>query len=97
MARGMASHLSDGTADPGLLDQIAALEWAWENIAAVGGDVANVTRLRGVGRGDERRHAALAAAHRGSFPARHRPKRGSSSGDLGGAATARRIGHYRGA
>jgi para-nitrobenzyl esterase len=43
MARGMASHLSDGTADPGLLDQIAALEWAWENIAAVGGDVANVT------------------------------------------------------
>lgn len=83
-------YLDDGIANLGLLDQIAALEWVRDNIAAFGGDPGNVT-IFGQSAG-----AMSVAALLASPPARGLFRRAivqSGTGEsVNSPATARRIG-----
>ena len=67
---GLLGFLGDGErihANLGLLDMIAALRWTRENIAAFGGDPANVTAFGQSAGGDAVAHLMIADGARGLF------------------------------
>lgn len=67
---GLFGYLGDGETSPanlGLLDQIEALRWVKRNIAAFGGDAANVTVFGQSAGGDAAAHLMIAEGTRGLF------------------------------
>jgi para-nitrobenzyl esterase len=84
--------LGDGVANLGLLDQIAALQWVRENIAAFGGDPENVT-LFGQSAGAMSIATLLAMPRaRGLF--RRAIAQSGAAHHVNSSATARRVGQY---
>jgi carboxylesterase type B len=85
--------LGDGdTANVGLLDQIAALEWVRENIAAFGGDSANVTIFGESG--GAMSVGTLLSMPRADGLFRRAIAQSGAAHQVSSAATARRIGHH---
>lgn len=85
-------YLGDGIANLGLLDQIAALQWVQENIAAFGGDPGNVT-IFGESAGAMSIGALLSMPRAEGLFRRAIPQSGAAHTAIS-AATAKRMGQY---
>ncbi len=85
-------YLGDGNANMGLLDQIMALEWVRDNIAAFGGDPANVT-VFGESAGAMSIGILLSMPRARGLFRRAIPESGAAHTVMS-AATARRMGGY---
>jgi carboxylesterase type B len=85
-------YLGDGIANLGLLDQVAALEWVRENVAAFGGNPANVT-LFGESAG-AMSVATLLAMPRAEGLFRRAIAQSGAAHNVTSAATALRVGRH---
>ncbi|GIW07459.1 MAG: carboxylic ester hydrolase [Dehalococcoidia bacterium] len=85
-------YLGDGTANLGLLDQVAALEWVRENVAAFGGDPGNVT-IFGQSAG-AMSVGTLLATPRADGLFRRAIAQSGAAHQVISAATAQRVGRY---